>query len=139
MSWHRGLFCGKVNLQKALHGIAVVNSIFDALVGKTEPVLHEVHAQHRFQWNQFSAALFLDIERRNKFHPFFPGNDGIHGIQKGFPPCYSFAVCIFHVRKCLLHDFVSLPHRIASSPYCNLSETKHATKEFISGSLRINP
>ena len=139
MSWHRGLFCGKVNLQKALHCIAVVNSIFDALVGKTELVLHEVHAQHRFQWNQFSAALFLDIERRNKFHPFVLRNNGLHGIQKGFPPCCSLAVCVFHVDKGLLHDFVSLPHRIASSPYCNLSETKHATKEFISGSLRINP
>ena len=45
-----------------------------------------------------------------------------------------FAVCVFHVRKCLLHHF-SLPHRVASSPYCNLSEVNHAIKEFISVSL----
>ena len=100
--------------KEALHGVAVVDCILESLVRKTEPVLHEVHAQHRFQWNQFSAALFLDIERRNECHPFVPRNNGLHGTQKGFSSCCSFAVCVFHVRKCLLHhDVASL-----SSCYC---------------------
>ena len=37
--------------QEALHGVAVVDCILNSLVRETEPVLHEVHAQHRFEWD----------------------------------------------------------------------------------------
>ena len=46
-----------------------------------------------------------------------------------------FCGLLFHVRKCLSHHFVSLPHRVVSSTYRNLSEVNHAIKEFISDSL----
>ena len=130
------LFSGEVDLQEVFHGVAVIDGILDSLVRETEPVLQEVHTQHCLKRDQFSAALFLDIVRRDECHPFVPRNDGFHGLQKGFTPCCSLAVCVLHGGKCLLRHFVSLPHRIASSSYCNLSETKHATKEFISVSLR---
>ena len=41
-------FDGEVDLQEALHGVAVVNCILGSLIGKTEPVLHKVHTQHGF-------------------------------------------------------------------------------------------
>jgi hypothetical protein len=73
-------FDGEVDLQEALHGIAVIDCILDSLVRETEPVLHEIHAQHRFERDSLPATLFLDVERRNEFHPFFPRDDGFHGI-----------------------------------------------------------
>ena len=106
------LFSGEVDLQEVFHGIAVIDGILDSLVRETESVLHKAHTQHCLKRDQFSAALFLDIVRCNECHPFVPRNDGVHGLQKGFTPCCSLAVCALHVGKGLLH------HDVASLSSC---------------------
>ena len=54
--------------------------------------------------------------RVDECHPFVPRNDGFHGFQKGFTPCYPLLVFVFHLRKDLLyHDVASLPRRVAVS------------------------
>ena len=47
----------KINPGKLSHGIAVVDSVLRARIGQVEPDLQQIHPQHQFQINGWSAVL----------------------------------------------------------------------------------
>ena len=108
------LFC-KINVHKGAHGITVIDSVFDGFIGKIEPVLHKVHAQHGLNASCRTAALSTGVIRLDNVDPLIPRNDGIHHVQKLFTLCFALTVGIFNVTESHLghnHTILSREHII---------------------------
>lgn len=98
-----------MDTEEPAHCIAVIDGIFNPFLGKVEPVLHEVHAEHDLDVFQLATTRIVVVVRTDVFHPLRPGNDGIHGIKELFPACNSVPMAIFNIRKSLM-----LVHKSAS-------------------------
>ena len=105
----RHLFVREMDTEEPAHCIAVIDGIFNPFLGKVEPVLHEVHAEHDLNVFRLAAARIVVVVRADDFLPLRPGDDGIHGIKEFFSTCNSAPMAIFNIRKSLL-----LVHKSAS-------------------------
>ncbi len=107
----RGIRCfltHEVNSHELAHGITVIDSVFYPFVRQAEPYLQQVHPQHLFNPHRRTASLAAKIIWLNQNHPFIPGNNFIHNIQKLFAFGYSGSSAVFNITECLLfHDFFS--------------------------------
>ena len=95
----RDLFIDEVDSKKTSHGIAVIDGFFYSFIGKIEPVLHEVHAEHDFNIFWPAATPVAVIVRSDELDPLIPWNDFIHGIKEFFAFCFSPTIGVFNVTK----------------------------------------
>ena len=98
----RYLLIEKIDVHETTHSIAVVDGLLNSFVRQREPILQQIHSQHCLYTGCFSAPLILVIVGFDECNPVLPWYNGFHGVQKLFPLCYFFAICIFHIAECLL-------------------------------------
>jgi hypothetical protein len=87
---------------KAAQRLAVVQRIFQRLVGQTVPLLQKVDAQHPLQPDRRAAALALRIERPQSLDQPRPRHHLLHLGQKLVAPRLLFLACVFRLRKAAL-------------------------------------
>lgn len=76
---------GQIDTDEIAHGLAVIDGIFQCLVGKRIPLLQEVDPQHAFQASGRPTALACRVRkvgRRQRVDQPLPWNQGIHLHQE---------------------------------------------------------
>ena len=84
------------------HGVAVIDSVLRPGVGQVEPDLQKVHPQHLLDPHRRTAPLALGVVGADDVHPFIPGDDLVHDLQKFLPLRLFLAEAVFDVRERLL-------------------------------------
>lgn len=87
----------QVDADETVDGLAVVNSVLDALVGQAEALLHDVHAQHAGQadWRA-AAARALWVVWFDASLEVGPRGDGVDLAQEPLPARNSISNSIGH-------------------------------------------
>ena len=107
-------FCLRAATMEVAHGkpadrLAVVDGIFDALVGKAEALLGNVHPQHALKTNRWpSAPLALGVERLQLSDQGSPGRDGIDLGEESVTTGQLFLGGVLEVGEARLHGWGSL-------------------------------
>lgn len=76
----------KIDLQKLLEGVAIVDGLFHSRITQVIPLLQEVDLEHHLQFFVLSSELLLDVERRDGVEHFIPRHDLLHLIEKLLAP-----------------------------------------------------
>jgi hypothetical protein len=95
----RNLLIEEVDPKEASHSIAVIDGFFHSFIGKIEPVLQELHAEHDFDINRPSATFLIVVVGLDEIDPLTPWNDCIHRIQKSFPFGFTPSISVFNVTE----------------------------------------
>ncbi len=77
-------FGGQINPGKTLEGVAVVERVFERLVGEGIPLLEKIDAQHPLQTNGRAAAFALRIKGFDDGEQLRPGDDLLHAGEELF-------------------------------------------------------
>lgn len=77
----RDVLLKKVDSHESEHGIAVINGVFYTLVGQIEPALHQIHPQHSFNLNGWTAQFSGGLVRHNQRYPFVPWDNIVHSFR----------------------------------------------------------
>jgi hypothetical protein len=89
----------QVDPSKAAQGLAIVERVFQCLVGQPVPLLQKVEPQHPFQPDRRPAALAFWVKRPQPLHQPRPGNHLLHLGQKFVPPRLLFLAGVLRLRK----------------------------------------
>jgi hypothetical protein len=92
----------QVDPSKAAQGLAIVERVFQCLVGQPVPLLQKVEPQHPFQPDRRPAALAFWVKRPQPLHQPRPGNHLLHLGQKFVPPRLLFLAGVLRLRKAAL-------------------------------------
>ena len=80
----RHAFGAQINAGKTLQRMAVVERVFERLVGQPIPLLEEIDAQHPLQTDGWATALALGIMRLNDGQQLGPRDDFLHAGEELF-------------------------------------------------------
>ncbi len=98
---------GQVDTDEVAHGLAVVDGIFQRLVGKRIPLLQEVDPQHPLQADRWPASLACrvrEVGRRQRLDQPLPRHQIIHLGQEAFPASDLLLVLVLSLgERDLLH------------------------------------
>ena len=106
--------------KRAYRGI-FVEGLFHRRVGQTEPVLHQVDAQHRLQRIRMTAAPGNRIQRLNQIQQRLPGNHLLHLGQEYLPTRLLALARVLRVSE------AHLTHRCLPFQRIEFMTTVHAT------------
>jgi hypothetical protein len=73
---------GQINAGKALQCLAVVERVFEGLVGQPIPLLEKIYPQHPLQPDGRASAFSFGIEWFDDGQQFGPRNEGFHAREK---------------------------------------------------------
>ena len=110
-----GVELGKLAIQQCAK-----EGLFYHRVGHAEPLLHEMHPQHRLQHKGRATVLALGVMRRDQLNERGPGNHSLHLGEKHLLAYHSAAQV--QIKAGLFHGAKRMSHR----PYLH-----HATKEVL--------
>ena len=113
----RDILLKKVDPHESAHSIAVINGVFYPLVGQVEPALQQIHPQHGFDLNGWTAPFPGGVVRYDQRYPFLPRDNLIHDLLKLFPFCFLFPATVFHIAEAFLFHVLppSFSYYITSS------------------------
>ncbi len=77
----------------------LVQRLFHRRVAQGEPVLHQVHPQHRLQRIRPASSARNRVVRRDHVQQRLPRHDLFHLFEKHLAPCLLALACVLRVRE----------------------------------------
>ena len=107
---------GQINAHKSPDGLAVVDGVFHALIGKTEALLGDVRPEHAFQANRWPTTFFaLGVERLDLSTQRSPQRHRVDLAQKPVAPRHLLLRGVLQFRKARLHRLLPINFHCAES------------------------
>lgn len=95
-------FHPKVDPGKAAHRLAVVESVFERLIGQRIPLLQKIHPQHPLDPYGLAPTFSLEVMRLDAGNQSRPRHHHLHFVQKPLPAGGLFLLCVFGLGEAFL-------------------------------------